>query len=50
VDLSRWRTVAVPVDLYKLLKDTAEQNDRSVSKQVTFIIKRFFESEGVKLG
>lgn len=50
MDLSRWRTVAVPVDLYKLLKDTAEQNDRSVSKQVTFIIKRFFESEGVKLG
>jgi len=50
VDLSRWRTVAVPIDLYKLLKDTADQNDRSVSKQVTFIIKRFFESEGVKLG
>jgi len=50
VDLNRWRTVAVPIDLYKVLKDMADQNDRSVSKQVTFILKRFFESEGVKLG
>ena len=50
MDLNRWRTVAVPIDLYKVLKDMADQNDRSVSKQVTFILKRFLESEGLKLG
>ena len=50
MDLNRWRTVAVPIELYKILKDTAEQNDRSVSKQVAFILKRFFESEGMKIG
>jgi hypothetical protein len=39
----------VPIDLYTVLKDLADQNDRSVSKQVAFILKRFFESEGKKI-
>lgn len=46
MNLNKWRTVAVSAPMYAALKQMADENDRSVSKQVAHILKKFFESEG----
>ena len=46
VNLNKWRTVAVSAPMYAALKRVADENDRSISKQVAHILKKFFESEG----
>ncbi len=35
----KWRSVAVSVDLYAVLKERADKNDRSVSGELAHIIK-----------
>lgn len=35
----KWRSVAVSVELYKVLKERADKNDRSVSGELAHIIK-----------
>lgn len=46
MNLNKWRTVAVSAPMYAALKRMADENDRSISKQVAHILKKFFESEG----
>lgn len=42
MDTSRWKSVAVSIDVYNMLKTMAVDNDRSVSKQAAFIVKQAF--------
>lgn len=42
MDTSRWKSVAVSIDVYNMLKTMAVNNDRSVSKQAAFIVKQAF--------
>jgi predicted CopG family antitoxin len=39
MDTSKWKSVAVSVDNYKLLVKMAKENDRSISGQLAHIIK-----------
>tara|TARA_S200002703_G_scaffold157062_1_gene164058 strand:- start:291 stop:449 length:159 start_codon:yes stop_codon:yes gene_type:complete len=39
VNKKKWRSVAVSVDLYAVLKERADKNDRSVSGELAHIIK-----------
>ena len=39
MDTDKWKSVAVSIDIYKMLKAMAEKSDRSVSKQVAHIVK-----------
>ena len=41
MNLNKWRTVAVSAPMYAALKQMADENDRSVSKQVAHILKKF---------
>jgi len=40
VDTTKWKSVAVSIDVYKKLREMAEENDRSVSKQVAHLVKQ----------
>lgn len=45
VDSRKWKSVSVPVELYKFLQDDAENNDRSVAKQVAYILKKKYHGQ-----
>lgn len=40
MDTSKWKSVAVSIDVYNILKQRAEQNDRSVSGELAHIVKK----------
>ena len=48
MDTDKWKSVAVSIDIYKMLKAMAEKSDRSVSKQVAHIVKKEYQA-GKKL-
>ena len=39
VDSQKWKSVAVSLEIYEVLKKMANAEDRSVSRQVAFLIK-----------
>ena len=39
MDTTKWKSVAVNIDVYKILKNRAEKNDRSVSGELAHIVK-----------
>lgn len=39
MDTSKWKSVAVSLEIYNKLRSMAEQNDRSVSKQLAHLVK-----------
>ena len=39
MDTTKWKSVAVNIDVYKILKTRAEKNDRSVSGELAHIVK-----------
>jgi len=40
VDTTKWKSIAVSIDVYNMLRKEAEKNDRSVSKQLAHIVKK----------
>jgi hypothetical protein len=40
MNTNKWKSVAVSIEVYTLLKDLAQKNDRSVSKQLAHIVKK----------
>lgn len=39
MDTTKWKSVAVSVDVYGALRKMADVNDRSVSKQVAHLVR-----------
>lgn len=39
MDTTRWKSVAVSVDVYSALREMADVNDRSVAKQVAHLVR-----------
>jgi hypothetical protein len=39
MDTTKWKSVAVSIDVYEILKDRAQKNDRSVSGELAHIVK-----------
>jgi macrodomain Ter protein organizer (MatP/YcbG family) len=39
VDVTKWKSVTVPIDVWNTLKKRAEQNDRSVAKEIAHMVK-----------
>jgi len=44
VDTDKWKSVAVSIDIYKMLKAMAKASDRSLSKQVAHIVKKEYQA------
>ena len=40
MDPNKWKSVAVSIDVYEMLKDLAEKNERSVSSQLAHLVKQ----------
>jgi hypothetical protein len=45
VDTSKWKSIAVSIDIYRTLRELADKNDRSVSKQVAHMVKAATEKK-----
>ena len=40
MDPNKWKSVAVSIDVYEMLKDLAEKNERSVSSELAHLVKQ----------
>lgn len=40
MDPNKWKSIAVSVEVYEMLKELAEQNERSVSRQLAHLVKK----------
>lgn len=45
MDTSKWKSVAVSIDNYKMLKQLAKENHRSVSGQLAYIIEQLSDKK-----
>lgn len=45
MDSTKWKSVAVSIDNYKMLRQMAKENDRSISGQLAYIIKLLNKKE-----
>ncbi len=45
MDTSKWKSVAVAISVYTTLKQMAEKNHRSVSKQLAYLVDKEIASE-----
>jgi|TARA_E500000178_G_scaffold262673_1_gene259714 predicted CopG family antitoxin len=39
LDTTKWKSIAVSIDVYGALREMADVNDRSVSKQVAHLVR-----------
>ena len=46
MDPGRWKSVVVPIDTYKVLRDMAKREHRTISGQFTFVLEEHQEGEG----
>ena len=47
MDPGRWKSVVVPIDTYKVLRDMAKREHRTISGQFTFLLEKHQESEQI---
>jgi|TARA_R110000796_G_scaffold44350_4_gene108201 hypothetical protein len=40
MDPDRWKSVAIPIKTWNLLKELSEQNERSIGGQISFLTKQ----------
>lgn len=40
MDASKWKSIAVSHEIYEAIRQLAEQNERSISKQVAYMLKK----------
>jgi len=40
MDPDRWKSVAVPITTWDMLKELSEDNDRSIGGQISFLTKQ----------
>lgn len=45
MNLKKWRSVTIPIEIYEIIAKRAEKNDRSVSKELSNIIKAVTSKE-----
>ena len=45
MDPGRWKSVVVPIDTYRVLRDMAKREHRTISGQFTFLLEKHRESE-----
>lgn len=43
MNTNKWKSIAVSVEVYEILKKMADANDRSVSRQLAHIVKTLDE-------
>lgn len=38
MDTTKWKSVALPIDAYEKVKVLAKENERSIARQISFLI------------
>ena len=44
-DPNKWKSVAVSIEVYEMLKQLADKNERSVSRQLAHLVKQVAQKE-----
>jgi hypothetical protein len=45
MNLKKWKSIAVTIDVYDILKRIADENERSVSRQLAHMLKAIDEEK-----
>ena len=45
MDPNKWKSVAVSIEVYEMLKQLADKNERSVSRQLAHLVKQVAQKE-----
>tara|TARA_R100001510_G_scaffold50777_1_gene50050 strand:- start:2211 stop:2387 length:177 start_codon:yes stop_codon:yes gene_type:complete len=40
MDTQKWKSVALPIDAYEKVKVLAKENERSIARQISFLINQ----------
>ena len=46
MDTTKWKSIAVPLDAYEKVRALAEENERSIARQITFLIRQATTANG----
>ena len=47
MNAEKWKSVVVPIDTYKVLRDMAKREHRTISGQFTFLLEKHQEGEQI---
>jgi len=45
MDTTKWKSVALPIEAYEKAKALAKQNERSIARQISYLINIAIEKE-----
>lgn len=45
MDTTKWKSVALPLEAYEKAKELAKQNERSIARQISYLINNAVEKE-----
>lgn len=45
MDTTKWKSVALPIDAYEKVKVLAKENERSIARQISFLIHQASPAE-----
>lgn len=40
MDTTKFKSVALPIEAYEMAKELAKENERSIARQISFLIRR----------
>ena len=46
MDTTKWKSIAFPLDAYEKVRALAEENERSIARQITFLIRQATTANG----
>ena len=49
MDIEKWKSVLVPIEVYQAIKGLAKHEKRTISGQLRVIFEKFCESEKIKI-
>ena len=49
MDIEKWKSVLVPIEVYPAIKGLAKHEKRTISGQLRVIFEKFGESEKIKI-
>jgi|TARA_B100000212_G_scaffold323916_2_gene284382 hypothetical protein len=48
MDTQKFKSIALPIEAYEIAKELAEKNERSIARQISFLIREATQSSNSK--
>ena len=46
MDTTKWKSIALPMEAYEKVRALAEENERGIARQITFLIRQATTANG----